>query len=336
MAWETPSINITSRIFEFTMPRFDIHHITKYTYEGPVRDSANQIVLFPVKDEYQEVLKHELTITGEPVVDIYKDYYGNEIGSFTHAEPHSLLIIDSHVEIITKPRPALTDEVEKETQWTHLEDVRWQVPYIDFLKQEPFPSLAEVLESVCPEKARRQTPLEAALQLRNYVYEQFKYIKGVTSVESTLDEVWKLKAGVCQDFAHILLVLLRQIQIPARYVSGYICPNRNGMRGEGATHAWIEAYIPYNGWVGLDPTNNCVADDLHVRLAVGRNFSDCSPVKGTYKGTAGQKLEVGVSVSYEGGGITEDTETILTPQPTVNGAEVNSYRRYMEMMQQQQ
>jgi transglutaminase-like putative cysteine protease len=189
---------------------------------------------------------------------------------------------------------------------------------------------------VCPEKARRQTPLEAALQLRNYVYEQFKYIKGVTSVESTLDEVWKLKAGVCQDFAHILLVLLRQIQIPARYVSGYICPNRNGMRGEGATHAWIEAYIPYNGWVGLDPTNNCVADDLHVRLAVGRNFSDCSPVKGTYKGTAGQKLEVGVSVSYEGGGITEDTETILTPQPTVNGAEVNSYRRYMEMMQQQQ
>lgn len=317
------------------MPRFNIHHITKYTYEGPVRDSANQIVLFPVKDEYQEVLRHELSITGDPVVDVYKDYYGNAIGSFTHAEPHSLLVIDSRVEVVTKPRPVLKDDAKKELQWAHLEEVRWQVPYIDFLKQEQFASLAEVLESVCPEKARRQTPLEAALQLRNYVYEQFKYIKGVTSVESTLDEVWKLKAGVCQDFAHMLLVLLRQIQIPARYVSGYICPNRNGMRGEGATHAWIEAYIPYNGWVGLDPTNNCVADDLHVRLAVGRNFSDCSPVKGTYKGTAGQMLEVGVSVSYENGNVSQDEVTVLAPQPSVNGKEVNSYRRYMEMQQQQ-
>jgi len=318
------------------MPRFNIHHVTKYTYEGPVRDSANQIVLFPVKDELQEVLKHELTITGEPIVDVYKDYYGNEIGNFTYAESHHSLTIDSLLEVVTKPRPALKDSVEKESQWAKLEEVRWQVPYIDFLKQEQFASLAEVLESVCPEKARRQTPLEAALQLRNYVYENFKYIKGVTSVESTLDEVWKLKAGVCQDFAHILLVLLRQIQIPARYVSGYICPNRNGMRGEGATHAWIEAYIPDNGWIGLDPTNNCIADDLHVRLAVGRSFSDCSPVKGTYKGTAGQKLEVGVSVSYEGGNTTEDEATILETQPATNGKEINSYRRYMEMMQQQQ
>ncbi len=318
------------------MPRFNIHHITRYTYEGPVRDSANQIVLFPVKDEYQEVLKHELTISGEPAVETYKDYYGNEVGSFTYTDPHQSLVIESRVETITKPRPALQDEEGKEAQWALLEQVRWQVPYIDYLKQEQFASLAEVLGSVCPDKARSQTPLSAALQLRNYVYEHFKYIKGVTSVESTIDEVWKLKAGVCQDFAHMLLVLLRQIQIPSRYVSGYICPNQNGMRGEGATHAWIEAYIPCNGWVGLDPTNNCIADDLHVRLAVGRSFSDCSPVKGTYKGAAGQTLEVGVSVSYENGRTAEDTVTVLAQQPVINGKEVNSYRHYMEMMQQQQ
>jgi transglutaminase-like putative cysteine protease len=318
------------------MPRFNIHHITKYTYEGPVRDSANQIMLFPVKDEYQEVLRHDLDITGEPAVEIYKDYYGNEIGSFTHAQPHTSLTIDSRLEVITKARPALKDAEDKETQWALLEQVRCQVPYIDFLKQEQFGSLSEVLESVCPQKARSQTPLGAALQLRTYVYDHFKYIKGVTSVESTLDEVWTLKAGVCQDFAHMLLVFLRQIQIPARYVSGYICPNRNGMRGEGATHAWIEAYIPFNGWVGLDPTNNCVADDLHVRLAVGRSFSDCSPVKGTYKGTAGQMLEVGVSVSYEDGRAAVEEATVLAQQPAVNGKEINSYRRYLEMMQQQQ
>src|SRR6201996_7039678 len=308
------------------MPRFNIHHITKYTYEGPVRDSANQIVLFPVKDEYQEVLTQDLSITGDPVVDIYKDYYGNEVGSFTHADPHTTLIIDSQVEVITKARPPLNDTAPKESQWAELEQSRWQVPYIDFLIQEQFSSLAEVLESVCPDKARAGTPLEAALQLRNYVYENFKYIKGITTVETTLDEVWKLKAGVCQDFAHMLLVLLRQIQIPSRYVSGYICPNKNGMRGEGATHAWIEAHIPGNGWIGLDPTKKCIADDLHVRLATGRSFSDCSPVKGTYKGAAGQQLEVGVSVSYENGRIAEDALTVLSPQPTVNGKENNSYR----------
>jgi transglutaminase-like putative cysteine protease len=319
------------------MPRFSIHHITKYTYEGPVRDSANQIILFPMKDAHQEVLRQELDITGEPTVEVYKDYYGNEVGSFTHAEPHSALIIDSRLDVITKPRPPVEDTAAVETQWALLEQIRWQVPYIDFLKQEQFDSLLEVLESVCPDKARSQTPLAAATQLRNYVYENFKYIKGVTSVESTLDEVWGLKAGVCQDFAHVLLVLLRQIRIPARYVSGYICPNKNGMRGEGATHAWIEAYIPFNGWVGLDPTNNCIADDLHVRLAIGRSFSDVSPVKGTYKGSAGQQLEVGVSVSYENGRVSEDeTQTILSPQPSVNGKDGNSYRRYMEMMQQQQ
>jgi transglutaminase-like putative cysteine protease len=319
------------------MPRFNIHHITKYTYEGPVRDSANQVVLFPIKDEFQEVLKQDLSITDNPVVDIYKDYYGNEVGAFTHAEPHDTLTIDSKVDVITKPRPALVDEAGKEIQWEQLQQVRWQVPYIDFLKQEQFHYLKEVLDSTRLGEAGSLTPLEAAKRLKTYVYDQFQYIKGVTSVETTLDEVWTLKAGVCQDFAHILLVLLRQIHIPARYVSGYVCPNRNGMRGEGATHAWIEAYIPFNGWVGLDPTNNCVAGDQYVRLAVGRSFSDCSPVKGTYKGTAGHILEVGVSVSYENGRtITENETAVLTPQPSKNGPEEqNSYRRYMEMMQQQ-
>jgi transglutaminase-like putative cysteine protease len=316
------------------MPRFSIHHITKYTYEGPVSDSANQIILYPIKDEYQDVLRQDLSITNTPVVEIYKDYYGNEVGSFTHAEPHQSLVIDSRIEVITRPRRPLSDTADRQEQWSWLEQARWKMPFVDFLQQEPFAYLPEVLSTLG--SIHSLTPLEAARQLRTYVFEQFKYIKGITTVETTLDEVWGLKAGVCQDFAHILLVFLRQIRIPARYVSGYICPNRNGMRGEGATHAWIEAYIPFNGWVGLDPTNNCEADDLHVRLAVGRNFSDCSPVKGTYKGAAGQQLEVGVSVSYEDGRRNDVPDMTLAPQPTFNGKENNSYRRYLEMMQQQQ
>lgn len=316
------------------MPRFNIHHITKYTYEGPVRDSANQIILYPMKDEFQEVLRQDLSITGHPIVEKYKDYYGNEVGSFTHAAPHDSLVIDSRIEVITHARAALDDSADREGQWDWLDQARWKVPFVDFLQQEPFAYLPEVLNTLG--NTRSLTPLEAARQLRTYVYDQFKYIKGITTVETTLDEVWRLKAGVCQDFAHILLVFLRQIRIPARYVSGYICPNQTGMRGESATHAWIEAYIPNNGWVGLDPTNNCEADDLHVRLAVGRNFSDCSPVKGTYKGSAGQTLEVGVSVSYEDGRRTATPDITLAPQPTTNGKDNNSYRRYLEMMQQQQ
>ena len=130
------------------MPRFNIHHITKYTYEGPVRDSANQIVLYPVKDEYQEVLSQELTITGEPLIEVYEDYYGNEIGSFTHADPHNHLVIDSRVAVITKPKPPIDDTTDKDAQWAHLEQLRWQVPYIDFLKQEQFATLSGILESI--------------------------------------------------------------------------------------------------------------------------------------------------------------------------------------------
>jgi transglutaminase-like putative cysteine protease len=133
----------------------------------------------------------------------------------------------------------------------------------------------------------------------------------------------------------MLLVMLRILSIPSRYVSGYICPNKNGMRGEGATHAWVDAYIPQYGWLGLDPTNNCYVNDLHVRLAVGRNFADCSPVKGTYKGMSEHTLEVGVSVSYEDGRVSEEAATRLLPQPTKRNSDENSYRRYMEMMQQQ-
>jgi len=318
------------------MPRFNIHHITKYTYESPVRDSANQIVLFPIEDQYQEVMKQQLLISGDPVVEKFKDYYGNEIGLFMNAEPHTELVIESKVEVITRSKSKPTDEKNKEAQWANVYSVSTDPLYIDYLKQEQFNALDEVRRIANADECIMLTPLNAAERLNEYVYTNFKYIKGVTTVETTVDEIWKLKAGVCQDFAHILLVMLRMVCIPARYVSGYICPNKNGMRGEGATHAWVEAYIPFYGWLGLDPTNNCIVDDLHVRLAVGRNFSDCSPVKGTYKGTSDHVLEVGVSVSYEDGKTSDPETVVLTPQSIKNGVPQNSYRRYMEMMQQQQ
>ena len=318
------------------MPRFKIHHITKYTYEAPVRDSANQIILYPIKDEFQEVMKHEVNITGQPNVDIYKDYYGNQIGSFTTTQSHKELSIESIIDVITKPRPDPTDLIAKEEQWSNLNQIGTQVRFLDFLKVEYFDALPEIISLMEAQNSHEQTPLQVAKSLNGKVYENFRYIKGITNVETTLDEIWKLKAGVCQDFAHMLSAMLRILKIPARYVSGYVCPNEHGLRGEGATHAWVEAYIPFYGWLGLDPTNNILANDLHVRLAVGRNFRDCSPVKGTYKGTSNQVLEVGVTVGYEDGHHTAEVPpTTLMPQPTTRETR-NSYRQFLEMQQQQQ
>ncbi len=319
------------------MPRFKIHHVTKYSYQNPVRDSANQVILFPINDNHQEVVKQQLVITGDPVMEKYNDYYGNEVGLFMRADPHTELIIDSKVEVVTYARDQPLDTVLREEQWENLIGLKNEVPFIDFYKVNRFAS-EEEMRAIVNEYDHQMTPLEIVRNLSEYVYNNFKYITGITTVETTLEEVWKLRAGVCQDFAHILLVMLRMLGIPARYVSGYICPNKNGMRGEGATHAWVEAYIPFYGWIGLDPTNNCLANELHVRLAVGRNFSDCSPVKGSYKGTSSHLLHVGVSVSYEDGNRYDDNAAaVLTPQPKKEVTDdSNSYRRYMEMMQQQQ
>jgi transglutaminase-like putative cysteine protease len=317
------------------MPRFEIHHITKYTYELPVRDSANQVILFPLKDEYQEVLKHELEITGEPNIDIYKDYYGNEVGCFMHANPHNQLVVDSKVAVITKIRPLPINANPSEDQWKLLEKLRHEVHFIDFLREPYFDGAEQMSDVIKQLHDTTLSPLAAMMKLNQFVFENFRYIQGITSVETTLNEIWKLKAGVCQDFAHILSSMLRNINVPARYVSGYICPNKNGMRGEGATHAWVEAYLPGYGWLGLDPTNNCFATDLYVRLAVGRNFTDCTPVKGTYKGTCNQTLEVGVTVSYENGNGFEEQPMFLSAQTDPVGIK-NSYRKFLEIQQQQQ
>jgi transglutaminase-like putative cysteine protease len=319
------------------MPEFEIQHITRYIYEGPARDSANQIILFPIKDEFQDVIKQELTITGNPQVDTHIDYYGNEVGSFTYSEPHTVLTINSKIWVSTKHRALPVSDIFPAQQWEDLKRLQFVVPYIDFLKQEYFEGIDELKVIVDEERLKDDTPYHVAQRFCQYVYDNFTYIKGVTTVETRLDEIWKLKAGVCQDFAHILMEMLRMVNIPARYVSGYICTSRNNMRGEGATHAWAEAYIPDFGWLGIDPTNNCIANETHVRLAVGRNFTDCSPVKGVYKGSSNHTLEVAVSVDDENVLNNADRHVSENPAVThVTSAQKNSYQRYMEIQQQQQ
>jgi transglutaminase-like putative cysteine protease len=321
------------------MPEFKIQHITRYIYDGLVRDSANQIILYPIEDEFQEVVSHEIKISGDPHVDTHIDYYGNKVGGFTYIEPHYRLDVTSKIMVNTKHRMYPNDDMFPAQQWNDLLRLRYQVPFIDFLRQEHFDGLAEMQKLMQKTKLPNETPYQTAVRYCKYVYDNFDYIKGVTTVETTLDEIWKIKAGVCQDFAHILTEMLRIVNIPARYVSGYICTFKGSMRGEGATHAWTEAFIPNYGWLGLDPTNNIIANENHVRLAVGRNFTDCSPVRGVYKGAADHVLEVAVSVGNHQDEHPEEQHEGEYPGPTPKPASKvakNSYREYLEIIQQQQ
>ncbi|MEQ1675941.1 MAG: transglutaminase family protein [Chitinophagaceae bacterium] len=318
------------------MPKYRIKHITRYTYPSPVIDSANQVMLFPLDDEQQEVKKHDLLISHQPSVEIFTDYFGNKVGIFSVIKPHWELTIESIIEVIIQEARLPGTDTASETQWDNLNMIREQFPYMDFMlleNSDSYDEIAAVVKSLMNETI---TPVAIAEQMSAFVYDNFEYKKGITNVETQVDEIWKLKAGVCQDFAHILLVMLRIVGIPARYVSGYICPKNHELRGEGATHAWVEAYIPFHGWLGFDPTNNCIASDRHVRLAVGRSFTDCTPVKGTYKGSSEHLLEV--SVSIENGSPKKDDDWV-TPvfSYQVHNPDVtdNSYRRFMEIQQQQ-
>ena len=300
------------------MPVYKIHHITKYEYEKPVAESVNEIRIFPYQSSDQEILKHDLSISDHPEVQQYFDYWGNRIGLFNILQPHRQLIIESKLLVRTTPSSQL--QINFHSGWQQLKDeTSDQLQFIELTtpemieEQEQIRAIAEKIYQVDKSVAR------AVEEASEYIYKNFKYTKGITTIETTVDEILKHRGGVCQDFAHLLLQILRTLEIPCRYVSGYICPNKNGMRGEGATHAWVEAWIPQWGWAGIDPTNNVWITNNHVKLAVGRNFRDCSPVKGTFKGPAKQNLQVFVSIAYEDGHIFEETN--LVQQKRINKLE---------------
>lgn len=304
------------------MPVFKIHHVTKYQYDSLVRESINQIKIVPYQCIEQEVLQHQLIITGQPTVQQFADYWGNTTGSFSLLSPHKELVIESKVIVRTTTAPDIT--VNMQSGFVELQkEVDGQLNLIELSTADHNQSqsaLDEIMAIVYdPAKSIGAVVKESC----DFIFTQFQYIKGITTIETTVDEIMEHRSGVCQDFAHVLLQLLRTMKIPSRYVSGYICPNKNGMRGEGATHAWVEALIPGYGWAGVDPTNNVWVTDKHVKLAVGRNFDDCTPVKGTFKGLAEQKLSVYVSVGYEDGHMFEELNNVnlpaikKTPRPVI-------------------
>ena len=313
------------------MPRFYIKHLTKYTYTDFVIDGANQIKLYPINDNYQKVLDHTIEVTNNPEIQTYQDFYQNTVGSFMVIIPHNFLSISSEVEVETTEQIFPDDSVAFSEQWDALKALKHDPEFLDFLKYKTFDGTPEIFEMIRSKDLSAVSPFKIALEFCEYIYTNFEYKPGITTVDSKLDLVWELKAGVCQDFTNILLQIMRMFGIPARYVSGYICPSDENTRGEGATHAWIEVYIPFYGWLGIDPTNNAIANHYHVKLAVGRDYKDCAPVKGVFKGTASDELYVKVKVST----VKSTTEDLVFP---VNEKDKisNSFRKNQEILQQMQ
>lgn len=291
------------------MPVFNIHHVTKYEYDRPVKESVNEIRIYPFACNEQEILYHELNITEHPEVLAITDYWGNRAGMFNLMQSHKLMVIESKLIVRTLGKQEIPgnhtggfEELRNEvsSNLTLLE--------LSLIKEI---ELREKMHALTKEIYKPGMPvLEVVKKCSDYIFTNFQYIKGITTIETTVAEILDHHSGVCQDFAHVMLEILRSLHIPSRYVSGYICPNKNGMRGEGATHAWVEAWIPGIGWTGIDPTNNIWITNTHVKLAVGRNFNDCSPIKGTFKGPARQSLSVFVFVGYEDGQTFEDITNV--------------------------
>lgn len=287
------------------MPVFKIHHVTKYNYERPVSESINEIRIFPYECSGQRVLSQELFISGNPDIQYFTDYWGNKTGIFNILNLHDHLTIDSRLVIETTSSSEIQLDYTK-TICNIPEEIQnnlrlHELSTADAIKNKD--AIDSIIQTISQDN---KSIAGIAERCSAYIFKNFRYVKGITDIETTVDEILEHKAGVCQDFAHLMLHILKSLKIPCRYVSGYICPNKNGLRGEGATHAWVDVYIPGNGWVGIDPTNNLWVTNNHVILAVGRHFKDCTPMKGTFKGPAKQSLSVYVSVGYEDGHVFEE------------------------------
>lgn len=320
------------------MAVFKIVHITKYQYSWPIKESINEIRLFPHNFDDQEVLQHQLLITTNPIVEVSKDFYGNKVGNFNILEPHQEMIIESQMVVRV--------------------DHSLKIPEIDTATLQDLEKIKEKnssLQRLCmPEKISNQKKIDSILKKINfkeksvteigqncsqYIFKNFTYTKGITNIETTVDEILDHKKGVCQDFAHVLLQLLRTAGIPSRYVSGYVCSNTSDLRGEGATHAWVEFYSPNQGWLGIDPTNNIWTMDNHVKLSVGRDFNECTPVKGSFKGFAKQTLTVSVAISYEDGRLFEEKNEVKLKKVSdevQRQIDLLEYQLQLQMRQQQQ
>jgi transglutaminase-like putative cysteine protease len=286
------------------MNRYHLVHITEFHYDGPVSESYNEVRLRPMTDERQSCLSFRLTTHPASQAKSYQDVFGNWVHQFNVLKEHRHLKIetDSVVLRLDVPEvPATTTLAEVDAEQDPLNE-----EFYDYLVDSKYvPHLAALDELIATsERTSDGTAFGFAEAAALLIHERFEYVTGATHVQSSIEDALRLGQGVCQDFAHLLLGASRKRGLPARYVSGYLVPQRQDnpnaaleeVIGGQASHAWVEVYIPECGWRALDPTLGQAVGARHVRIAYGRDYGDVAPVRGLYNGHAGQRLSVDVQL----------------------------------------
>lgn len=284
---------------------YSIRHLTKFRYSAHVSESLMEARMQPRSDGPQRCLSFQLVVQPKARVQFYRDYLGNTVHHFDVPGRHKQLSIIAEALVDVQPALALPDWLGQ-SAWDELDAMIAAGDYIEMLMPSHFGQSTELLERFAHElgvesieKARQRDPLELVLNLNAALYTKIAYVPKSTRVDSPIDHALESRQGVCQDFAHIMIGLTRRIGIPSRYVSGYLFhkAGEKTRSAEGATHAWVETLLPGLGWIGLDPTNNVLAGERHVRTSVGRDYADVPPTKGVFKGSADSQLLVAVRVA---------------------------------------
>ena len=284
---------------------YSIRHVTKFRYSAHVSESLMEARMQPRSDGPQRCLSFQLMVQPKARVQFYRDYQGNMVHHFDVPGRHKQLSIVADALVDVQPAPALPGSLSQGA-WDDLDQMIAAGDYIEMLMPSQFGQSTELLEEFAHElsvesieKVRERDPLEFVLNLNAQLYRKIAYVPKSTRVDSPIDHALESRQGVCQDFAHIMIGLTRRIGIPSRYVSGYLFHKAGDKTrsAEGATHAWVETLLPGLGWVGLDPTNNVLAGERHVRTSVGRDYADVPPTKGVFKGSAESQLLVSVQVA---------------------------------------
>jgi transglutaminase-like putative cysteine protease len=277
---------------------YSVRHVTHFQYEPAVRESVMEVRMQPRTDFRQRSLSFSLNIDPRANMMVYRDFYGNAVHNFDIPERRQT--IDITAQAIVDVLPARILDAAAVEDWDELDTRVAQTDYWEMLLPSHFAAPTDSLEKLARELdlRRRGNPLELLQELNGRLYQMFDYAPNTTEVDSPIDDALQARRGVCQDFAHIMIALVRQLKIPCRYVSGYLYHQDKSQDRSpaGATHAWVEAYLGELGWVAFDPTNNLEGCDRHVRVAVGRDYADVPPTRGVYKGEAESELSVTVTV----------------------------------------
>jgi transglutaminase-like putative cysteine protease len=264
-----------------------------------------EVRMQPRTEAMQRCLNFQLSVFPRARVASYRDYLGNSVHHFNVPGQHRQLLIVAEALVDVRPPEELPSQLGPGA-WAELDSMINGGDYWEMLMPSQFarPS-KECLEFAVEvgfhdrEKARQRDLLELLLDINATLFSSIAYVPSSTSVDSPIEHALRERKGVCQDYAHIMITLVRHLGIPARYVSGYLF-HRSGdhtRSSEGATHAWVEALVPGFGWVGFDPTNNVLVNDRHVRTAVGRDYADVPPSRGVYNGSVKSELTVRVRVA---------------------------------------